>query len=231
MNGTEQSDSSIIPRKSANKAARAAAEPMEGSGGTKRNAGLQSSVRTQSREAVSQAQDRIREAVTRNRKERLTALLHHVSTDCLRWAFYNLKKRAAPGVDEVTWDQYAENLEANLVDLSRCPTYPPDGSPTATSGPSAAARVAGRKRAGATSDSAKSAQVTLTSRMRQVLIDKRALLRLLFGFAGDHSELRRRPRERLPGLGGAVHHRGNDLVTQRPGREVCWDFPVQRPEI
>ena len=117
MNGTEQSDSPIIPRKSANKAARAAAEPMEGSGGTKRNAGLQSSVRTQSREAVSQAQDRIREAVTRNRKERLTALLHHVSTDCLRWAFYNLKKRAAPGVDEVTWDQYAENLEANLVDL------------------------------------------------------------------------------------------------------------------
>ena len=78
MNGTEQSDSPIIPRKSANKAARAAAEPMEGSGGTKRNAGLQSSVRTQSREAVSQAQDRIREAVTRNRKERLTALLHHV---------------------------------------------------------------------------------------------------------------------------------------------------------
>jgi RNA-directed DNA polymerase len=117
MNGTEQSDSSIIPRKSANKAARAAAEPMEGSGGTKRNAGLQSSVRTQSRAAVSQAQGRIREAVTRNKKERLTALLHHVGTDCLRWAFFNLKKRAAPGVDEVTWDQYAENLEANLADL------------------------------------------------------------------------------------------------------------------
>ena len=55
--------------------------------------------------------------VTRNRKERLTALLHHVGTDCLRWAFFNLKKRAAPGVDEVTWDQYAENLEANLADL------------------------------------------------------------------------------------------------------------------
>ena len=117
MNGTEQSDSPIVPRKLANKAARAAAEPMEGSGGTKRHAGLQSSVRTQSRAAVSQAQDRIREAVTRNRKERLTALLHHVGTDCLRGAFYNLKKRAAPGVDEVTWDQYAENLEANLVDL------------------------------------------------------------------------------------------------------------------
>src|SRR5215831_2261527 len=117
MNGTEQSDSPIVPRKLANKAARAAAEPMEGSGGTKRNAELQSTVRTQSRAAVSQAQGRIREAVTRNRKERLTALLHHAGTDCLRWAFFNLKKRAAPGIDEVTWDQYAEKLEANLADL------------------------------------------------------------------------------------------------------------------
>src|ERR1700731_687150 len=117
MNGTEQSDSPIVPKKLANKAAHAAAEPMEGSGGTERNAELQSTVRTQSRAAVSQAQGRIREAVTRNKKERLTALLHHVGTDCLRWAFVNLKKRAAPGVDEVTWDQYAENLEANLADL------------------------------------------------------------------------------------------------------------------
>jgi RNA-directed DNA polymerase len=121
MNGTEQSDSPIVPRKLANKAARAAAEPMEGSGGTKRNAELQSTVRTQSRAAVSQALDRIREAVTRNRKERLTALLHHVGTDCLRWAFFNLKKRAAPGVDEVTWDQYAENLRS-VIAMVGCST-------------------------------------------------------------------------------------------------------------
>jgi RNA-directed DNA polymerase len=100
-----------------NKAAQAAAEPAEGSGGTKRNADLQSTGRTQSREAVSQAQERIREAVDRNKKERVTALLHHVDVDCLRWAFFNLKKRAAPGVDGVTWDQYAEHLEDNLTDL------------------------------------------------------------------------------------------------------------------
>jgi RNA-directed DNA polymerase len=117
MNGTEQSDSPIVPRKPVNKAARVVAEPVEGSGGTKRNAEPQSTVRTQSREAVSQAQDRIREAITRNKKERLTALLHHVDVDCLRWAFLNLKRRAAPGVDEVTRDQYAENLEAKLADL------------------------------------------------------------------------------------------------------------------
>src|SRR5215467_8133766 len=70
-----------------------AAESVEGDDGTKRNAELQSMVRTQGREAVSQAQDRIREAVNRNKKEKLTALLHHVSVDVLRWAFFNLKKK------------------------------------------------------------------------------------------------------------------------------------------
>jgi RNA-directed DNA polymerase len=68
---------------------------------------------------VSQAQARIREAVNRNRKEKLTALLHHVAVDCLRAAFFALKKRAAAGIDQVTWDQYAENLEENLRGLHR----------------------------------------------------------------------------------------------------------------
>ena len=78
---------------------------------------LQTTVRTQSREAVSQAQSRIREAVTRNKKEKLTALLHHISVDALRWAFLNLRKEAAPGIDRLTWDNYAEYLEDNLADL------------------------------------------------------------------------------------------------------------------
>ena len=86
MHGAEKSDPPIVPMKLANKAAQAAAELAEGSGGTERNAGLQSTVRTQSRAAVSQAQARIREAVTRNKKEKLTALLHHISIDALRWA-------------------------------------------------------------------------------------------------------------------------------------------------
>ena len=117
MNGTEKSDSSILPAKPTNKSEQSAAESVEGSGGTKRNVALQSTDRTQSREAVTQAQDRIRGAVTRNKKEKLTALLHHVNIDVLRWAFFSLKKRAAPGVDGVTWDQYEVDLEANLADL------------------------------------------------------------------------------------------------------------------
>src|SRR3954469_2212561 len=53
-------DPLIVPVKPANKAAQAAAESAEGSGGTKRNADRQSTNRTQGREAVSQAQARIR---------------------------------------------------------------------------------------------------------------------------------------------------------------------------
>ena len=117
MNGTKKSDSSIVPAKPANKAEQSAAELVEGDDGTKRNADLQSTDRTQSREAVSQAQARIRGAVIRNEKEKLTALLHHVSVDVLRWAFFNIKKEAAPGVDGLTWVDYAADLDRNLTDL------------------------------------------------------------------------------------------------------------------
>src|SRR5271156_961457 len=117
MNGTKKSDSSIVPAKPANKAERSAAELVEGDDGTKRNVELQSTVRTQSREAVTQAQARIRGAVTRNEKKKLTALLHHVSIDVLRWAFFNIKKQAAPGVDGLTWVDYAADLDRNLTDL------------------------------------------------------------------------------------------------------------------
>jgi RNA-directed DNA polymerase len=105
--------------KPANKAGRPEAELVEGSGGIERNTEMQSMVRTQSREAVYQAQARIREAVNRNRGEKLTALLHHVTIDCLRWAFLQLKKTAAPGVDDTTWEDYAEGLEVRLEDLYR----------------------------------------------------------------------------------------------------------------
>src|SRR5499433_2438129 len=117
MHGTKKSHSLIVPAKPANKAEQSAAESVEGDDGTKRNAERQSTVRTQGREAVSQAQDRIREAVNRNKKEKVTALLHHVSVDVLRWAFFNLKKQAAPGVDGLTWVDYAADLERNLTDL------------------------------------------------------------------------------------------------------------------
>src|ERR1035441_7470352 len=62
MSAREKSDLPEVARKRANKAASAAAEPVERRGGAKENAELQSTVRTQSREAVSRAQARIRES-------------------------------------------------------------------------------------------------------------------------------------------------------------------------
>ena len=117
MSAREKSDLPEVAEKRANKAASAAAELVERRGGAKENAELQSTVRTQSREAVSQAQARIREAVNRNRQDKLTALLHHLTIDVLRASFFGLKKSAAPGVDEMTWTEYAEGLEENLSDL------------------------------------------------------------------------------------------------------------------
>ena len=117
MSAKEKSDLPEVAEKRANKAASAAAELVERRGGAKENAELQSTVRTQSREAVSRAQARIREAVIRDKQDKLTALLHHINIDVLRASFFGLKKTAAPGVDEMTWTESAEHLEASLVSL------------------------------------------------------------------------------------------------------------------
>lgn len=117
MDEAEKSDLPIVAKKPANTAADAAAEPVEPRGGTEGQAGVHETVRTQSRAAVSRVQARLREAVRRTPKEKLTALLHHVTPDTLRAAFLGLRKDAAPGVDALTWDQYAADLEPRLADL------------------------------------------------------------------------------------------------------------------
>jgi len=37
---------------------------------------------------------------------KFTALLHHLTIDLLREGFYSLKRKAAPGADGVTWQEY-----------------------------------------------------------------------------------------------------------------------------
>ena len=119
MDGVKKSDGAILPAKRANKGARAAAEPVEGRASTKGNPRGESTRRTQCRESVTQAAERIRQAATRKPQEKLTALLHHVTPDALRWAFHALKRDAAAGVDGMTWALYAEGLEERLLDLHR----------------------------------------------------------------------------------------------------------------
>ena len=73
--------------------------------------------RTQSRARVTQALDRVRQAARQRKKEQFTALLHHVNADTLRTAFYALKRKAAPGVDGMTWHDYEADLEPSIEDL------------------------------------------------------------------------------------------------------------------
>ena len=61
---------------------------------------------TQSGARVSQGLNGVRERARKNKQERFTALLHHVSIDRLRDSYYGLKRKAAPGVDGVTWKEY-----------------------------------------------------------------------------------------------------------------------------
>jgi retron-type reverse transcriptase len=97
----------------------AVAEGMEGREWAEGNAGPQNMFRTQRRENMQSAWDRIRKAAKTDRERRFTALLHHVyDIETLRGAYFSLKRDAAPGVDGETWRTYGEQLEENLADLS-----------------------------------------------------------------------------------------------------------------
>jgi len=119
MNDPGKSDSPIVPRKSPNNTDKAAAEGMEGRGLAKGNSREQNALRTQGRASAHRALERVRQAARKDRKQRFTALFHHVyDIDRLRESYFALPKEAAPGIDGETWRSYGENLEGNLRDLS-----------------------------------------------------------------------------------------------------------------
>src|SRR5260370_20098582 len=117
MHGRGKSDEAIVAGKPANKAERSATEPVERRAEAKGNASQPSTGRMQSRGVVSQGLERIRQAAREKKKERFTALLHHISLDLLGEAFGELKQNAAPGVDGLTCWDYEADLGRNLEDL------------------------------------------------------------------------------------------------------------------
>uniref|UniRef100_UPI0038B9D8F6 group II intron reverse transcriptase/maturase n=1 Tax=Paraburkholderia sediminicola TaxID=458836 RepID=UPI0038B9D8F6 len=117
MNGREKSDSAVVATKPANNAGEPAAEWVEPRAGTKGNTGQSNTRRAQNRESVSHGLERVRQAARQRKKERFTALLHHVTIDRLRESFHALKRNAAPGVDGVTWQYFEAGLEDNLQRL------------------------------------------------------------------------------------------------------------------
>ena len=115
--GRGKSDSAVVAGKSVNKAEQLAAESMERRAGAKGNVDQQTTCRAQNRESVSLALERIRQAARQRKKERFTSLLHHISVDLFRFAFFELKRNAAAGVDRLTWQDYEADLEPRLMDL------------------------------------------------------------------------------------------------------------------
>ena len=69
------------------------------------------------KENIVESNHGVRERARRNKQERFTALLHHVTPGLLRESFYALKRKAAPGVDGVIWEEYGTGLEDRLQDL------------------------------------------------------------------------------------------------------------------
>ncbi len=117
MNGSEKSDGRVVPTKSPNETGLPVEEVTEGRRSAKGNMEGQNASRTQSRIGAHSALDRVREAARKDRKRQFTALLHHVTIDRLRAAFFALQRKAAAGVDGRTWGEYERDLEAHLVEL------------------------------------------------------------------------------------------------------------------
>ena len=125
MHVVGESHSSIVPKKPANKGGvPPPAESAEGRGLTKENTSQSLLDRTQRRNAdgtPSVARSRglwgVRQAAQRDRKLRFTSLLHHITPELLRASFFDLKKQAAPGVDDETWHDYATDFERRIDDL------------------------------------------------------------------------------------------------------------------
>ena len=110
MNEHGKSDRLVVPKKSPNKAGAdkaPVAEGMEGRSLTKGNSIQQNRRRTQCRERVHNALERVRAVARKDKQARFTALLHHIyDRNTLEFAFLSLKKSASPG----------EGLKVSLVD-------------------------------------------------------------------------------------------------------------------
>jgi RNA-directed DNA polymerase len=117
MHVLEKSDCAVVPVKQPNKGGQLSAEAVEGRAQTKENIVQSHMHPTQSGKRMSQGLDGVRKAARERRQERFTALLHHLSVGLLRDSFYALQRKASPGVDGVTWQEYETRLEGRLIDL------------------------------------------------------------------------------------------------------------------
>ena len=117
MSIAEESDSGVVLTKRLNNVGTTAAEGVEGRPLIKENTHQSGTHPTQSGARVSLGLAGVRKAAREGKERKFTALLHHLTVTRLRESFYALKRKAAPGVDGVRWQEYEAGLEDRINDL------------------------------------------------------------------------------------------------------------------
>lgn len=119
MNADGKSDGRIVPLTSANKdGTEPSAESIEERRPARRNTSRPNLDRTSKPEQRrSRGLPGVREAAKNRRDLKLSNLLHHINPELLRASFYKLRKKAAVGVDGVSWHEYEKDLEDRITGL------------------------------------------------------------------------------------------------------------------
>jgi len=117
MHVAEKSGCAVVPVKQPNKGRPFPAEAVEGRAQAKENIDQSRMHLTQSGDRMSQGLDGVRKAARERKQEQFTSLLHHLKVELLRDSFYALQRRASPGVDGISWQEYETGLEDRIIDL------------------------------------------------------------------------------------------------------------------
>lgn len=111
----EKSDTPIRPEKRPNKGDEPA-EAVEERGVVSGNSVGTTAGRAQNRhKPASKGLQGVREAARRDRQCRFTSLLHHVTPELLKDSYYRLSRKAATGVDGVSWRDYEPLAQAGRL--------------------------------------------------------------------------------------------------------------------
>ena len=106
----EKSHCTVVPVNQPNNEGQPSAEDGEERAQMKENIVQSHMHLTQSGDRMSQGLDGVRKAAEERKQERFTSLFYHLNVDLLRDSFHALQRKAAPGVDGVTWQEYEVGL-------------------------------------------------------------------------------------------------------------------------
>ena len=122
-----KSDNLVVPAKPPNNAGGPVAEVVEERRLAEGNTDDPTRAGRSAGQGVPSGLDRVREVARKDKEARFTALLHHVDLARLWAAYVAINPKAAPGVDEVTWDATARTFERTSKTCSVVSTAVPIG--------------------------------------------------------------------------------------------------------